>query len=113
MESPDIDSRPHIRYECIIGKRLKLSCTAYYAKQFDSLRKRCGVDEVLIQSLKKTENWSAEGMELDLAQNNIDRNTGGKSKSNFWKTTDDRFIIKTLVDAWNVADLCVAPLSIE
>ena len=32
---------------------------------------------------------------------------GGKSKSNFWKTSDDRFIIKTLVNAWNVADLCV------
>lgn len=92
MESPDIDSRPHIRYDCVIGKRLKFSCTVYYAKQFDSLRRRCGVDEVLIQSLKKTENWSAEG---------------GKSKSNFWKTTDDRFIIKTLVDAWNVADLQV------
>lgn len=62
MESPDIDSKPHIRYECIVGKRLKFSCTVYYAKQFDSLRRRCGVDEVLIQSLKKTENWRAEGM---------------------------------------------------
>ena len=61
MESPDIDSRPHIRYDCVVGKRLKFSCTVYYAKQFDSLRRRCGVDEVLIQSLKKTENWSAEG----------------------------------------------------
>lgn len=62
MESPDIDSRPHIRYDCVVGKRLKFSCTVYYAKQFDSLRRRCGVDEVLIQSLKKTENWSAEGV---------------------------------------------------
>jgi 1-phosphatidylinositol-3-phosphate 5-kinase len=61
MESPDIDSRPHIRYDCAVGKRLKFSCTVYYAKQFDSLRRRCGVDEVLIQSLKKTENWAAEG----------------------------------------------------
>ncbi|PVF97022.1 hypothetical protein CPB86DRAFT_874463 [Serendipita vermifera] len=92
MESPEIDSRPHIRYECVVGKRLKLSCTVYYAKQFDSLRKRCGIDEEFIQSLKKTENWTAEG---------------GKSKSNFWKTSDDRFIIKTLVNAWNVADLQV------
>lgn len=61
MESPDIDSRPHICYDCAVGKRLKFSCTVYYAKQFDSLRRRCGVDEILIQSLKKTENWSAEG----------------------------------------------------
>ncbi|KAG8835679.1 hypothetical protein FRC17_001868 [Serendipita sp. 399] len=92
MESPDIDAKPHIRYDCIIGKRLKFSCTVYYAKQFDSLRRRCGIDEILIESLKQTENWAAEG---------------GKSKSNFWKTKDDRFIIKTLVDAWNVADLQV------
>jgi len=32
---------------------------------------------------------------------------GGKSWSNFWKTSDNRFIIKTLVNVWNVADLCV------
>jgi 1-phosphatidylinositol-3-phosphate 5-kinase len=61
MESPEIDPRPHIKYECVVGKRLKLSCTVYYAKQFDSLRKRCGIDEEFIQSLKKTENWAAEG----------------------------------------------------
>jgi len=30
---------------------------------------------------------------------------GGKSISNFWKTADDRLIIKTLIDAWNAADL--------
>jgi len=64
----------------------------YYAKQFDSLRKRCGVDSIFLQSLSRSTNWSAEG---------------GKSKSNFWKTADDRFIIKTLVNAWNVADLQV------
>jgi 1-phosphatidylinositol-3-phosphate 5-kinase len=27
------------------------------------------------------------------------------SKSNFWMTSDQRLIIKTLVNAWNVADL--------
>jgi 1-phosphatidylinositol-3-phosphate 5-kinase len=45
-----------------------------------------------VTSLTKSANWAAEG---------------GKSKSNFWKTSDDRFIIKTLVNAWNVADLSV------
>jgi hypothetical protein len=30
------------------------------------------------------------------------------SKSNFWMTSDQRLIIKTLVNAWNVADLCVS-----
>lgn len=87
-----IDERPHIKYDWTIGKRLKFSCTVYYAKQFDSLRRRCGVDEVYLKSLSMSTNWAAEG---------------GKSKSNFWKTADERFIIKTLVNAWNVADLQV------
>lgn len=87
-----IDERPHIKYDWTVGKRLKFSCTVYYAKQFDNLRKRCGIDDVFLKSLGQSANWAAEG---------------GKSKSNFWKTSDDRFIIKTLVNAWNVADLQV------
>ena len=85
-----IDERPHIKYDWTIGKRLKFSCTVYYAKQFDALRRRCGVEEAFSRSMAKSENWKA---------------AGGKSRSNFWKTSDSRFIIKTLVNAWNVADL--------
>ncbi|KAH9895675.1 hypothetical protein C8Q73DRAFT_644565 [Cubamyces lactineus] len=91
-DAPTIDDRPHIKYDWTIGKRLRFSCTVYYAKQFDLLRKRCGVEDVFLKSLSRSENWAAEG---------------GKSRSNFWKTTDNRFIIKTLVNAWNVADLQV------
>jgi 1-phosphatidylinositol-3-phosphate 5-kinase len=91
-----IDDRPHIRYDWTIGKRTKFSCTVYYAKEFELLRKKCGVHENFVTSLSKSSNWAAEG---------------GKSKSNFWKTSDDRFIIKTLVNAWNVADLSVFPSS--
>ncbi|KAF9011094.1 hypothetical protein BDQ17DRAFT_1298485 [Cyathus striatus] len=91
-EAGSIDERPHIKYDWTTGKRLKFSCTVYYAKQFDALRKRCGVDEIYVKSLARSTNWIADG---------------GKSKSNFWKTADDRFIIKTLVNAWNVADLQV------
>ena len=88
-----IDERPHIKYEWTIGRRLKFSCTVYYAKQFDALRRRCGVeDAAFARSMAKCEPWKAQG---------------GKSRSNFWKTSDDRFIIKTLINAWNVADLCV------
>ncbi|PCH34847.1 hypothetical protein WOLCODRAFT_139614 [Wolfiporia cocos MD-104 SS10] len=90
--SPAIGERPHIKYEWTIGKRLKFSCTVYYAKQFDSLRRRCGIEDAFLRSLARSENWAAEG---------------GKSRSNFWKTSDDQFIIKTLVNAWNVADLQV------
>ncbi|KAH9920629.1 uncharacterized protein B0H18DRAFT_1023703 [Fomitopsis serialis] len=89
---PAIDERPHIKYDWTIGKRLKFSCTVYYARQFDSLRRRCGVEDVFLKSLMRSANWTADG---------------GKSKSNFWKTSDDQFIIKTLVNAWNVADLQV------
>ncbi|THU82605.1 hypothetical protein K435DRAFT_445881 [Dendrothele bispora CBS 962.96] len=92
LESDAVIERPHIKYDWTIGKRLKFSCTAYYAKQFDTLRRRCGIEDVFLKSLSKSTNWSADG---------------GKSKSNFWKTKDDRFIIKTLVNAWNVADLQV------
>jgi len=88
-----IDERPHIKYDWTIGKRLKFSCTVYYAKQFDALRRRCGVEDVFVRSMARCEPWKAQG---------------GKSRSNFWKTADDRFIIKTLVNAWNVTDLCVA-----
>ncbi|KAI0922409.1 hypothetical protein AcV7_005948 [Taiwanofungus camphoratus] len=89
---PAIDERPHIKYDWTIGKRLKFSCTVYYAKQFDALRRRCGIQDVFLHSMARSENWAAEG---------------GKSKSNFWKTSDGQFIIKTLVNAWNVADLQV------
>ncbi|CAL1702515.1 unnamed protein product [Somion occarium] len=90
--SPAIDDKPHIKYDWTIGKRLKFSCTVYYAKQFDSLRRRCGIGDVFLKSMSQCELWMAEG---------------GKSKANFWKTSDDQFIIKTLVNAWNVADLQV------
>jgi 1-phosphatidylinositol-3-phosphate 5-kinase len=87
-----IDERPHVKYDWTIGRRLRFSCTVYYAKQFEALRRRCGVEDVFVKSMAKCEPWKAQG---------------GKSRSNFWKTADDRFIIKTLVNAWNVADLCV------
>ena len=90
LEPAATDDRPHIKYDWTVGKRLKFSCTVYYAKQFDVLRKRCGIEATYLKSIEKSSNWLAEG---------------GKSRSNFWKTADDRFIIKTLVDAWNVADL--------
>ena len=89
----NIDERPHIKYDWTIGKRIKFSCTVYYAKQFDALRRRCGINDLFLKSLTSSANWSAQG---------------GKSRSNFWKTSDERFIIKSLVNAWNVADLYVA-----
>ncbi|CAK5277872.1 unnamed protein product, partial [Mycena citricolor] len=91
--SPAIDDRPHIKYDWTVGKRVQFSCTVYYAKQFDNLRKRCGIEaDAFVKSLSRSADWAADG---------------GKSKSDFWKTEDGRFMIKTLVNAWNVADLQV------
>lgn len=87
---PRIDSRPHVQYDFTIGNRLRFSCTSYYALQFSHLRKQCGVEEILMRSLERTTGWIAEG---------------GKSKASFFKTADDRFILKTLVTAWHVSDL--------
>ncbi|KAG8942343.1 hypothetical protein FRC04_003795 [Tulasnella sp. 424] len=99
---PPIDDRPHLKYQFSLGKRARFSCTVYFARQFDFLRKRCNVDSSttdgsafdthIVRSLERCVGWEAEG---------------GKSKSSFLKTEDDRFIIKTLVNAWNVADLQV------
>ncbi len=53
-----------------LGQKLKFSCTVYYARQFDFLRKRCGIstgedqpgyDENIIRSLERCVGWEAEG----------------------------------------------------
>lgn len=60
--------------------KVKFSVTCYFAKQFDSLRKKCCPSEVdFIRSLSRCERWRAQG---------------GKSNVYFAKTLDDRFIIK-------------------
>lgn len=46
----------------------------------------------MIESLAECVEWKAEG---------------GKSRSRFFKSKDDRYIIKTLVNAWHVSDLQV------
>jgi 1-phosphatidylinositol-3-phosphate 5-kinase len=67
----------------------------YYAEQFDTLRRTCGVEDVLVRSMAKCEPaWKAQGGKT-------------RSRSNFCKTSNDRFIIKTLVNAWNIDQLYV------
>ena len=62
-----------------VGK-VRFSVTCYFAKQFDSLRKKCCPSEVdFVRSLSRCKRWSAQG---------------GKSNVYFAKSLDDRFIIK-------------------
>ncbi|KAL0000184.1 hypothetical protein SO802_019786 [Lithocarpus litseifolius] len=62
------------------GGKVKFSVTCYFAKQFDSLRKKCCPSEVdFVRSLSRCRTWSAQG---------------GKSNVYFAKSLDERFIIK-------------------
>ncbi|XP_058730684.1 putative 1-phosphatidylinositol-3-phosphate 5-kinase FAB1C [Vicia villosa] len=62
------------------GGKVNFSVTCYFAKQFDSLRKKCCPNEVdYVRSLTRCRRWSAQG---------------GKSNAYFAKSLDERFIIK-------------------
>ncbi|KAJ4843400.1 hypothetical protein Tsubulata_013306 [Turnera subulata] len=64
----------------VAGGKVKFSVTCYFAKQFDSLRKKCCPTEVdFVRSLSRCQRWSAQG---------------GKSNVYFAKSLDERFIIK-------------------
>lgn len=62
------------------NEKVKFSVTCYFAKQFDSLRKKCCPSELdYMRSLSRCKRWSAQG---------------GKSNVYFAKSLDERFIIK-------------------
>lgn len=98
-----IDERPHVRCDLSVkgtgGTAKKWSVTVYYAREFEELRRRCGVGKggakgigEYVKSLRRTEGWDAQG---------------GKSRVGFWRTVDGRYIMKELVSKWGVADLQV------
>ncbi|KAF8940640.1 hypothetical protein BGZ58_005376 [Dissophora ornata] len=119
----DFDSRtgsPHIKARFSQGKT-SFSCIVYYAAEFDTLRRRCGIHQNYVESLSRCTSWAANG---------------GKSKSSFYKTkgihretgynhirmpaletctsytnlpafhlpSDDRFVVKQMVSSWNIAE---------
>ncbi|XWS22824.1 hypothetical protein CRYUN_Cryun29cG0068900 [Craigia yunnanensis] len=62
------------------GGKVKFAVTCYFAKQFDSLRRKCCPSEVdFLRSLSRCQKWIAQG---------------GKSNVYFAKSLDERFIIK-------------------
>ncbi|XP_022882037.1 putative 1-phosphatidylinositol-3-phosphate 5-kinase FAB1C isoform X3 [Olea europaea var. sylvestris] len=84
-QSTDSKSSPHLRISfedefSSAGGKLKFSVVCYFAKQFDSLCKRCCPNKVdFVRSLSRCRRWSAQG---------------GKSNVYFAKSFDERFIIK-------------------
>lgn len=81
----DTKKSPHLRISfgdesSNAGGKVKFSVTCYFAKQFDTLRKKCCPNEVdFVRSLSRCKRWSAQG---------------GKSNVYFAKSLDERFIIK-------------------
>lgn len=83
----------HLKYRFEEGQA-KMLCKVFYAEQFDALRKRCGVAERIVESLSRCAKWDSKG---------------GKTKSLFLKTLDDRFILKSLSPIETQAFLKFAP----
>ncbi|GAA5927806.1 uncharacterized protein JCM15063_005999 [Sporobolomyces koalae] len=65
---------------------LSASCKIFFAEHFEALRRQCGCERQFIESLSRCYKWDS---------------SGGKSKADFMKTLDDRFIVKQL-SSWEV-----------
>ncbi|KAK3117277.1 Mitochondrial distribution and morphology protein 12 [Teratosphaeriaceae sp. CCFEE 6253] len=74
------DTGTHMKYSFAHGS-VKASCKIFYAESFDALRRRCGVADRFVESVSRCLKFDSKG---------------GKTKSLFLKTLDDRFIIKSL-----------------
>ncbi|KAF9699202.1 hypothetical protein EKO04_003157 [Ascochyta lentis] len=74
------DKNTNIRYG-FTNRGVKAQCKIFYAQSFDALRRKCGVADRFVESLSRCSKYESKG---------------GKSKSIFLKTLDDRFILKSL-----------------
>lgn len=83
----------HLKYQFQEGQT-KMLCKIFYAEQFDALRRKCGVSDRIVESLSRCAKWDSKG---------------GKTKSLFLKTLDDRFILKSLSTIETQAFLKFAP----
>ena len=83
----------HLKYQFQEGSA-KMLCKIFYAEQFDAVRRKCGVAERIVESLSRCLKWDSKG---------------GKTKSVFLKTLDDRFVLKSLSPIETQAFLKFAP----
>ncbi|KAK5158100.1 hypothetical protein LTR04_005314 [Oleoguttula sp. CCFEE 6159] len=74
------DTGTHTKYSFAHGQ-VKVQCKIFYVESFDALRRKCGVADRFVESLSRCLKWDSKG---------------GKTKSLFLKTLDDRFVIKSL-----------------
>lgn len=83
----------HLKYQFQEGQA-KMLCKVFYAEQFDALRIKCGVADRIVEALSRCAKWDSKG---------------GKTKSLFLKTLDDRFVLKSLSPVETQAFLKFAP----
>ncbi|MCJ1359005.1 MAG: 1-phosphatidylinositol-3-phosphate 5-kinase [Icmadophila ericetorum] len=83
----------HLKYQFQEGSA-KMLCKIFYAEQFDAVRRKCGVAPRIVESLSRCLKWDSKG---------------GKTKSVFLKTLDDRFVLKSLSQIETQAFLRFAP----
>lgn len=83
----------HLKYQFSVGNT-NLSCKIFYSEQFEALRKACGNFDTFIQSLSRCVKWDSKG---------------GKSRSSFLKTLDNRYIIKELSSSELESFVSIAP----
>ncbi|KAK3336752.1 hypothetical protein B0T19DRAFT_50207 [Cercophora scortea] len=83
----------HLKYQFTEGSA-KMMCKIFYAEQFDALRRKCGASDRIIESLSRCLKWDSKG---------------GKTKSVFLKTLDDRLVMKSLSPIETSAFLRFAP----
>ncbi|KAK5992547.1 1-phosphatidylinositol 3-phosphate 5-kinase fab1 [Cladobotryum mycophilum] len=83
----------HLKYQFKEGAAV-MTCKIFYAEQFDALRRKCGVAERIVESFSRCLKWDSKG---------------GKTKSVFLKTLDDRLVLKSLSPIETSAFLRFAP----
>jgi hypothetical protein len=72
---------PHLLYAFSEGST-RFSCTIYYAAEFEMLRRKCGIQAGYVHSLERCFQWD---------------NFVGRDRSMFYKTQDDKYLIKQLI----------------
>ncbi|TGZ81862.1 hypothetical protein EX30DRAFT_395248 [Ascodesmis nigricans] len=83
----------HLKYQFQEGTA-KMFCKIFYAEQFDALRRNCGIADRYVESLSRCSKWDSKG---------------GKSRSVFLKSQDERIVLKSLSPIETAAFVKFAP----